>query len=61
MDPKGSKYKENRVGARTDPCGTPQDSLRNDEVKFPILTEKVLFVRKALNQFNNSVIDSIKS
>ncbi len=51
MDPKGSRYREKRVGARTDPRGTPQVSLPKEAVKFPILNEKVLFVRKDLNKF----------
>ncbi len=27
MEPNGSKYKENNVGARIDPCGTPQEKM----------------------------------
>jgi len=45
MEPRGSKYMENRMGARIDLCGTPQESWAGEEEKLPSLTEKVLFVR----------------
>ncbi len=33
------------MGARIEPCGTPQESLAGNEEKLPNLTEKLLFVK----------------
>ncbi len=51
MEPNGSKYKENNVGARIEPCGTPQERCAVEEVYFPIQTENFLLVKKDWNQF----------
>ncbi len=47
MEPNGSRYNENNVGARIDPCGTPQES-------FPMHTENVLLFKKDWNHFRTS-------
>ena len=43
-------YMANRIGARIEPCGTPQEMLAGEEKQCPMLTEKVLFERYDLNQ-----------
>ncbi len=44
--PNGSRYKENNVGARIDPCGTPQERCAAEEVCFPMYTENFLLFKK---------------
>jgi len=39
-----------RMGARIDPCATPQESWADEDEKLPSLTEKLVFVRYDLNQ-----------
>ncbi len=44
-------YKEKSVGARIDPCRTPQERGATDEECFPIQTENFLLVEYNLNHF----------
>ncbi len=46
MEPNCSTYKENNVGARIDPCGTPQERCAVEEACFPIQIENILLVKK---------------
>ncbi len=48
MEPDGSRYKENNVGARIDPCGTPQERCAAEEVCFPMYTDNFLLLKKTL-------------
>lgn len=41
-NPKDSMYKENRVGPKTDPWGTPQQIGAKEVEYCPIVTEKDL-------------------
>lgn len=43
-------YNENKEGAKMEPWGTPQVRGATNETEPPMTTEKVLFVRKDLNQ-----------
>ena len=45
MEPSGQVYRVNRIGPRTDPCGTPKDNVTGDDLAFPTLTFWVLPVR----------------
>ncbi len=38
------------MGARIEPCSTPQESLAGNEEKLPNLTEKLIFVKYDLNK-----------
>ena len=38
-------YRENKIGARMDPCGTPQEWDAEGEEQLAMLTAKLLFVR----------------
>ena len=44
IEPKGSMYNKKRVGAKMDPCGTPQVIGAEEEEKVPMLTERESFV-----------------
>ncbi len=54
MEPNGSRYNENNVGARIDPCGTPQERCAAEEVCFPMNTENFLLFKKDWNHFRTS-------
>ncbi len=49
---KDSMNIDNKTGARIEPCGTPQASVCEDELRWPIETLKLLFVQKDSNLFN---------
>ncbi len=46
MEPNGSRYNENNIGARIDPCWTPQERCAAEKD-----TENFLLVKKDWNQF----------
>lgn len=45
-------YNETRVEAKMEPWGAPQVKGAAEETELPMATEKVLLVKKDLNQFN---------
>ncbi len=51
MEPYSSRYKENNVGERIDPCGTPHERCAAEEVCFPMCTENFLLFKKDWNHF----------
>lgn len=42
IKPKGSMYKENKIGPKRDPCGIPQAMIAEEDEEFPIKKEKDL-------------------
>jgi len=51
---------EKRMGARIDPCGTPQESWAGKEEKLPSLTEKLLLDTIYSKPTKNSSLDAHK-
>src|SRR5208282_1303941 len=54
--PTGAMYVVNKIGPRTDPCGTPELTGTAVEVDLPMLTETVLPDRYESIQFSGTAV-----